>query len=60
MTDPKERDEGGNEEARRRAATERGAMDPGLKEQFERRETIVGPEESALEPNDDALQHPHN
>ena len=33
-------------------------MDPGLKEQFERRETIVR-DGVVLDPGDDALQHPH-
>jgi hypothetical protein len=47
-----------DESRRREAERERGTMDPGLKEQFERDRTVVHNRPSAT-PEADALQRPH-
>ena len=47
-----------NERERREADHERGATDPGLKEQFERDHTVVRDHPSKT-PESDALQRPH-
>ncbi len=47
-----------DESRRREAEHERGTMDPGLKEQFERDSTVVRSRPSVT-PEADALQRPH-
>ena len=47
-----------DEEQRREADHERGTLDPGLKEQFERDQTVVRDHPSQT-PDADALQRPH-
>jgi hypothetical protein len=58
MAERKPKDESADEAQRREAEHGRGAMDPGLKEQFERDRSIVRdrPSETA---ESDALQRPH-
>jgi hypothetical protein len=56
MTEPREHET--DESRRREAEHERGTMDPGLKEQFERDRTVVHNRPSAT-PEADALQRPH-
>ena len=47
-----------DEERRREADHERGTLDPGLKEQFERDKIVVRDHPSKT-PDADALQRPH-
>ena len=47
-----------DEPKRREDEQERGALDPGLKEQFEREHTVVRDHPSRT-PGADALQRPH-
>jgi hypothetical protein len=58
MSESRDRTPGLDEAQRREAEHERGAMDPGLKEQFERDHTVVRMHPSAT-PAADALQRPH-
>jgi len=58
MTKPRDRDESPDEARRREAERERGTMDPGLKEQFERDHSVVRDHASET-PGADALQRPH-
>ena len=58
MTEARAHDGIPDESRRREADHERGAMDPGLKEQFERDATVVRSRPSAT-PEADALQRPH-
>ncbi len=59
MTEPREHDSDEIDESRRREAEhERGTMDPGLKEQFERSRTVVH-DHPSVTPEADALQRPH-
>jgi hypothetical protein len=58
MAEPRDRDDGPNEAQRREAEHERGTMDPGLKEQFERDHLVVRDHPSHT-PEADALQRPH-
>jgi hypothetical protein len=58
MSDVRERDEGPDEAQRREASHERGMLDPGLKEQFERGEMVVREGPTPM-PQADALQRPH-
>jgi hypothetical protein len=58
MTEHSDRTESPSVEEQARAAHERGILDPGLKEQFERDRIIVRGHPSAT-PDSDALQRPH-
>ena len=61
MTHASQRDEASNSptvDEQARAAHERGALDPGLKEQFERDHAIVR-DHPSVTPDSDALQRPH-
>jgi hypothetical protein len=58
MAEPRERDERSDEAARREEERERGTMDPGLKEQFERGHPVVRMHPSHTA-DADALQRPH-
>jgi len=57
MTERQQHD-GRDEAQRREAEHERGTLDPGLKEQFERDHAIVRTHPST-KPESDALQRPH-
>jgi len=54
----RERDESPDEAQRREGEHGRGALDPGLKEQFERDHLVVRDHPSHT-PKSDALQRPH-
>jgi hypothetical protein len=54
----RKQDESPSEARRREEDHERGTMDPGLKEQFERDHTVVRDHPSHT-PDSDALQRPH-
>jgi hypothetical protein len=58
MTTTRDRDRSPDERERDEAKHGRGALDPGLKEQFERDDIVVRDHPSAT-PNADALQRPH-
>ncbi len=58
MTNRHDRDESHDERGRRNAEHGGGALDPGLKEQFERDKIVVRDHPSET-PEADALQRPH-
>ena len=58
MSDKRDREDMLGEEERRDEARGRGALDPGLKEQFERDRIVVRDHPSET-PESDALQRPH-
>jgi hypothetical protein len=58
MGGPTDSDQSADEARRRDADRERGTLDPGLKEQFERDHTVVRDHPSRT-PEADALQRPH-
>ena len=58
MADERTQHESPEEARRREADRERGTLDPGLKEQFERDHPVVRDHASDT-PSADALQRPH-